>query len=189
MKVLEQNETWDSMPFPKREAVSCCWVCVVNTIQMTLLLGWKARFVAKGYSQMYGVDYQYTFSLYGQNNLCASSYFSCCYLPLASASAWHQELSYMMFLRKRFTWSNHLVLLLRGSLRKFVNWINHCTSWNSLLKHGLRGLHWLFRCLDLFILWRIILSSFSVIRGIEFCWLSTWMTWWLQVIILWELMS
>ena len=41
----------------------------------------------------------------------------------------------MVFLKKRFTRSNYLVLLLMGNTRKFASWGNLYMGWNYLLEH------------------------------------------------------
>ena len=42
----------------------------------------------------------------------------------------------MAFSTKRYMWSNHLGLLLRGSLRKYANWKSPYMGWKSYQEHG-----------------------------------------------------
>jgi len=62
VKALEENETYDIVPLPEgRECVGGKWVYAVKTDKFGNET-YKARFVAKGYSQVEGIDYNETFS-------------------------------------------------------------------------------------------------------------------------------
>ena len=62
MRALVENDTFDLVPLPKdREVVKGKWVYTVKTDAIENKL-YKARFVAKGYSQVEGIDYNETFS-------------------------------------------------------------------------------------------------------------------------------
>ena len=76
----------------------------------------KAHLVVKGYTQIYGPDYYNTFSLV------AKMAFVRLLLSIATMRSWPQ---YQLDIKKNFSmvtslrryiWSNHLDLLLRGSL-------------------------------------------------------------------------
>lgn len=62
MNALKENDTYDIVPLPKgRECVGGKWVYAVKTDQFGKET-FKARYVAKGYSQIEGIDYNETFS-------------------------------------------------------------------------------------------------------------------------------
>ena len=62
IEALEGNETFESVPPPKgREVVGGKWVYTVKT-GPDKAETYKARYVAKGYSQIPGIDYHETFS-------------------------------------------------------------------------------------------------------------------------------
>jgi len=60
-------------------------------------------------------------------------------------------------LTRRFTWSNHPVLLLRGSKARCVGWRSPCMDWSSHQELDLDDLSLLFELLAFFVLRRIIL--------------------------------
>uniref|UniRef100_A0A2N9IT58 Integrase catalytic domain-containing protein n=1 Tax=Fagus sylvatica TaxID=28930 RepID=A0A2N9IT58_FAGSY len=60
---LKQNQTWDLVPKPKDvKPISCKWVYKVKTRADGSIERYKARLVARGFSQQYGLDYDETFS-------------------------------------------------------------------------------------------------------------------------------
>jgi len=60
---LKENQTWDLVAKPKEvKAISCKWVYKVKTGQDGSIERDKARLVARGFSQQYGLDYDETFS-------------------------------------------------------------------------------------------------------------------------------
>ena len=62
MHALEENDTYDIVPLPEnRKAIKGKWVYTIKT-EKDDNETYKARFVAKGYSQIEGVDYNETFS-------------------------------------------------------------------------------------------------------------------------------
>ena len=63
MQALDDNDTWDLVPLPTiKKAIGCRWVFVVKFNLDGFVARLKARFVAKGYAQTYGIDYSDTFS-------------------------------------------------------------------------------------------------------------------------------
>jgi len=59
MEALQKNQTWTLVPLPKgKRTVGCKWVFSFKHKAD----GYKARLVAKRYTQTYGIDYQETFS-------------------------------------------------------------------------------------------------------------------------------
>lgn len=63
LKALQDNKTWVLMPLPQgKRPIGCRWVYKVKLRQDGGVERYKARLVAKSYTQQYGVDYQETFS-------------------------------------------------------------------------------------------------------------------------------
>jgi len=62
-RALEKNKTWDLVKLPVgKKAVSCKWVFTVKQNPEGKVERYKARLVARGYSQTYGIDYDETFA-------------------------------------------------------------------------------------------------------------------------------
>ncbi|WVZ66155.1 hypothetical protein U9M48_015421 [Paspalum notatum var. saurae] len=60
---LQKNQTWELVPFPTgKRAVGCKWVFTVKQTPEGKVDRYKARLVAKSYSQTYGIDYDETFA-------------------------------------------------------------------------------------------------------------------------------
>ena len=60
---LDKNQTWELVPKPKEaKPISCKWVYKVKTRPDGSIERYKARLVARGFSQQYGLDYDETFS-------------------------------------------------------------------------------------------------------------------------------
>ena len=59
-----QNDVWDTVPKPKgKSIVSSKWICKIKHAADGSIEKYKARFVARGFSQKEGIDYEETFSL------------------------------------------------------------------------------------------------------------------------------
>jgi hypothetical protein len=64
LSALHKIDTWDLVPLPpSKRVVGCRWVYKIKTNSDGLIERYKARFVAKGYSQQYGMDYEEKFAL------------------------------------------------------------------------------------------------------------------------------
>jgi len=62
-RALVKNETWDLVPLPKgRTPISCKWVYKLKRHLDGTIERYKARLVARGFSQRAGIDYGETFS-------------------------------------------------------------------------------------------------------------------------------
>ncbi|RVW98769.1 Retrovirus-related Pol polyprotein from transposon RE1 [Vitis vinifera] len=63
MSALEKNKTWEIVERPKgKNIVDCKWIFTLKYKADGSLERHKARLIAKGYTQTYGVDYQETFA-------------------------------------------------------------------------------------------------------------------------------
>ena len=63
MSALKRNQTWDLVPLPEgRNPVGCKWVLKRKMGSNGSIEKYKAHLVAKGYSQVEGVDYGEIFS-------------------------------------------------------------------------------------------------------------------------------
>ena len=63
MKSLNENQVWELVELPKgRKAIGCKWIFKTKIDGDGNIERYKARLVAQGYSQKFGVDYDQTFS-------------------------------------------------------------------------------------------------------------------------------
>ena len=63
IRALEDNHTWKLVDLPQgKKVVGCKWVFTVKVNTNGSMARLKAKLVAKGYAQTYGVDYSDTFS-------------------------------------------------------------------------------------------------------------------------------
>jgi hypothetical protein len=60
---LHKNNTWDLLDLPPgKSVVGCKWVYKIKTCSDGTVDRYKARLVARGFTQEYGVDYEETFA-------------------------------------------------------------------------------------------------------------------------------
>jgi hypothetical protein len=63
MSALQKNKTWDLVQLPKgKDTVDCKWVFTIKQTPEGKVERYKAKLIAKGYSQTYGIDYDETFA-------------------------------------------------------------------------------------------------------------------------------
>jgi hypothetical protein len=63
IEALKGNQTWELVPKPKDvRPISCKWVYKIKTRSDGSIKRYNARFIARGFSQQYGLDYEETFS-------------------------------------------------------------------------------------------------------------------------------
>ena len=63
MRALIQNDTWEIVDLPKgKKSVGCRWIFTLKYNADGTLVRQKARLVARGYTQTYGILYQETFA-------------------------------------------------------------------------------------------------------------------------------
>ena len=70
MDALEKNQTWKIVDLPEgKKIVGCKWVYSIKYNVEGKIKRYKARLIAKGYTQTYGIDFQETFSLVAKLNI------------------------------------------------------------------------------------------------------------------------
>ena len=119
MEVLHQNGTWEQVAFlPSKKTIGCKWVYTVKFNLDGSVEILKGHSVAKGYTQMYGIDYDETLPKF----LMFMWLFS-----LAANLDWplfqldvKKMFFYIETYTMRFIWSNHLGLLLKGSIKTSI---------------------------------------------------------------------
>jgi hypothetical protein len=63
LEALKKNKTWELTDLPKgKNTVGCKWIYSVKQNAEGKVERYKARLVARGYSQTYGIDYDETFA-------------------------------------------------------------------------------------------------------------------------------
>ena len=63
LSALHKTDTWDLVPLPSgKSVVGCHWVYKIKTNSNGSIEQYKAKLIAKGYFQQYGMDYKETFA-------------------------------------------------------------------------------------------------------------------------------
>ena len=64
LNALTKNHTWDLVTLPPGQSVfGCKWIYKIKTHSDGSIEHYKARIVAKGFTQEYEIDYEETFTL------------------------------------------------------------------------------------------------------------------------------
>jgi Reverse transcriptase (RNA-dependent DNA polymerase) len=60
---MNKNHTWDIIPLPEgKKPVGCRWIYKIEFNSDGTIERYKAKLVAKGYTQTYGLDYKKIFA-------------------------------------------------------------------------------------------------------------------------------
>ena len=78
LEALKKNKTWVLTTLPaEKKAVSCKWIYTVKQNPEGKVERYKARLVARGFSQTYGIDYDETFAPVAKMNTVKDIGFLC----------------------------------------------------------------------------------------------------------------
>ena len=132
-----QRETWQLVPRPSNiNVVSCKWVYSLKYNPDGSIARYKARLVARGFSQAYGIDYTETFSPVPR----LSSIHILFSVALNQAWSLHQldvsNAFLMVTLQNKCTWNNLQGMLLKGSLLWYVSLRRPSMDLSKALAHG-----------------------------------------------------
>ena len=117
MDVLYFNGTWELVALPPgKSPIGCRWVYTMK-VGPDCQLDWlKARLVAKGYTHQYGSNYYDTLSPVAEI-VSIRLILSMLLYTHGPFFSWISRMSFFVVISPRkYIWSNHLVLLLKGSL-------------------------------------------------------------------------
>ena len=63
LDALSKNHTWDLVTLPSEKSmVGCKWIYKIKTLSDWSIERYKARLIAKGFTQEYGIDYEKIFA-------------------------------------------------------------------------------------------------------------------------------
>ena len=63
LDALSKNHTWDLVTLlPRKSVIGCKWIYKIKTRSDGSIERYKTRFVAKGFTHEYGIDYEKTFA-------------------------------------------------------------------------------------------------------------------------------
>jgi hypothetical protein len=93
LNALHKNNTWDLVDLPPRKSVvGCKWVYKIKTCSDGTVDRYKARLVARGFTQEYDADYEETFAPIARLSsvrallaIAASQHWSLCQMDVKNA--------------------------------------------------------------------------------------------------------
>jgi hypothetical protein len=105
-----KNDVWDIVPRPKgKSVVTSKWIYKIKHAVDGSVEKYKARFVARRFSQVEGIDYEETFAHVAQIHFHPYDYCSCCIHGLETTSDGCKDKPFSMVrLRKKFTSSSQM---------------------------------------------------------------------------------
>ena len=138
MQTLEKNKTREIVYFPReKKTMGWKWVFIVKYKSDGNIERCKARFVAKGFTQTYEIDYQKTFAPVAKMNSIRVLLSLVVNLNWSLQQVDVKKAFWMVSWRRKFLWTCH------WGLKKFMK-MEKFADWNSLwayyeLKQSLRA--------------------------------------------------
>ncbi len=121
MAALDVNATWELVALPEdKKTIGCKWVYKVKHNADGSMSKYKARLIAKGYAQTYGIDYEETYSPIAKMIIVRV------FITMAEVKGWslHQmdvkNVFFTEIYMKKCTWSTHQVMWTKHILIWFV---------------------------------------------------------------------
>jgi hypothetical protein len=108
MVALDANVTWELVALPKdKKSIGCKWVYKVKHNADKFVNIYRARLVAKGYAQTYGIDYEDTYSLVAKMTTVKAI------IAMVITKGWSlrqmdvKNVFFVEIYKKRCTWNTH----------------------------------------------------------------------------------
>ena len=139
LDALHKTGTWDLVDLPPgKSAIGCKWIYKIKTRSDGTVDRYKARLVARGFTQKYGIDYEETFAPVARLSSVRTL------IAISAARRWPL---FQMDVKNAFlngelaeeVYIPLVILSLRGFLTEYVDYGGHFMVLNKLLEHGLRN--------------------------------------------------